>query len=310
MNDAPQTDPLLLETLRTQEFLKVEFQRLTRLLAAQAEELKALRQSHETLSRALAQMEQGTRPPAGIVMPYGLRNRDPEQDEQQHLAAVHRSIQSAFYPPPSPLFLSPAFIRYRQLMSLDLRGKSIGVLTTSCCEYPDLIEATNASQTLEVRLHAINGPFTHFHRTSLGDSGSQTLPGDIESAVLQLTGCDLVWVPDPHLSSLLLHCQGALERIGERVRERLLFSISTEDWQEDEARLRIHRAGFTEIARLLESSAQAYVTRYHEIHGFYVHTAPPEPSEVAGGTLLLIASKIPCASFRITPAPQESPSCL
>lgn len=310
MIDAPQTDPLLLETLRTQEFLKVEFQRLAQLLAAQADELKALRQSHETLSQTLERAEQGARPPAGIVMPYGLRNRDPEQDDQQHLAAVHRSIESAFYPPPSPQFLNPAFIRYRQLMSLDLRDKSIGVLTTTCCEYPDLIEAASASQMLEVRLHAINGPFTLFHRTNSGDSESQTLPGDIESAVLHLIGCDLVWVPDPYLSSLLLHCQGALERISERVRERLLFSIRTEDWQEDEARLRTHRAGFTEVSRLLESKAEAYVTRYHEIHGFYVLTAPPELSEVGTGTLFLIASKIPSASFRIAPAHQEPPSCL
>lgn len=309
MNDAPQTDPLLIETLRTQELLKLEHQHLAKLLASQAEELKALRQTSETVLQTLERLGHAA-DTAATVVPYGLRSRHPAQDEQHHFAAIHRSIESAFYPEASPLFLSPAFVRYRQLMSLDLQGKSIAVLTTTCCEYPDLLEATNAGRTREVRLHAINGPYTLLDRTHAGESVSQTCPGDLESAVLQLTGCDLVWVPDPHLSSLLLHCQGALERISERVRERLLFSVRTEDWQEDEARLRAHRAGFIEVSRLLEGAVGAYVTRYHEAQGFYVHVAPQEaPAGAAPGTLFLIASKIPGASFRLAPTPQEPSSC-
>lgn len=310
MNDAPQPDPLLVETLRTQEFLKVEFKRLAQLIAAQADELKALRQSHETLLQAMERANHDNSSPVGFVVPHGLRNRDPGRDEQQHLATVHRSIQSAFYPPPSPGFLEPAFVRYRQLMSLDLRDKSIGVLTATCCEYTDLLEATNASQTLELRLHTINGPFSLFRRTNSGEVESQTLPGGIESAVLDLTSCDLVWVPDPHMSSLLLHCQGAMERISERVRESLLFSIKCEDWKEDDVRLRLHRAGFTEVSRLLESAPDAYVTKHHESRGFYVHSVPSEPRMANATTLLLIASKIPSPSFRVTPANRESPSCL
>lgn len=303
MSEKSALNDLLVETLRTQELLKIEFQRMVQALEAQSAELLALRQANAALLQQVTERLQRlelspTR--EAFSLPYGLKEPYQQQKERSETEGVFRDIQRAFYPPPSPQGLSSAFIRYRQVMGLDMDGKRIGVLTTGANECAELQEATLASKTVELRLHTINGPFTVIRRNEAGYKSELVQQGDIESAVLHLENCDVLWIPDPFLSSLILRCQGTVERISERIRERFLFSIRTEDWREDDARMRVHLAGFNEISRLLESAENAYVTRFHEARGFYVHRAPRDMDAPPPETEILLASKIPEPSFRFS----------
>lgn len=297
----PNTENLLIETLKTQEFLKQEFFRLSTLIEAQAEELRTLRRSNESLNLIMARLEGGFSH-AGFSLPYGLRAANETSGDTVHISGIEADISGAFYPPSTSQLLTSAFVRYRQLLGLDLEHKSIGVLTTSSCEYSDVLEATGARSSLEIRLHSINGPLTLMSRSPSGSTLTSE-PGDIEAAVLKPANCDLLWIPDPDLASLVLRCRGAVERISERVHEGFLFCIRSDAWNEDEARMRVHRAGFAEVSRVVEAGYGSYVTRYHENRGFYVHSTPQQSDTPV--THFLLASKIPSASFRLIPLNSE-----
>lgn len=308
MSDTLQSNALLIEVLRTQELLKLEFQRMAQLIEIQREEITALRHTNTSLFNSRPDHSEFIEETAGFAayaIPYGLNPPQKSQDRQRHLTAVHHDIEAAFYPSPHALHMNSAYIRYRQIQGLDLRGKRIAVLTTANVEYSDLLEATRADETVELRLHSITGPFTLAYRTQTGSNNVQIHTGGIESVFFGLDTCDFLWIPDPHLSSLVLRCRGAIERIAERVRENFLLSIRSDQWDENEARLQIHTAGFTEITRLLKSAETPYVTRYHEMRGYYVHVAATLSDDTQVSTQFLVASKIPSASFRITPLTEQ-----
>jgi hypothetical protein len=216
-----------------------------------------------------------------------------------HLDAVNRDIQGAFFPSPLSHHHAAGYMRYWQLLNLDLAGKRIGVLTTTCAEYVDVLETTQAAECVEIRLHSVQGPLTAITSDRSGKHVVKDHGGDLESALLPLEGRDLLWIPDPSLASLVLRCQGLIRQIGERT-ESFLFSIRAKDRQEDILRVSLHGQGFTEIRRISESETTAYVTRRHETRGLYPLTLPRSTEKDEAPSLrILLATKQPSASFRL-----------
>jgi hypothetical protein len=265
-------------------------------LTKQGADLEALRQENA----ALAQKIDGLATLC-MALPEELRPPLSQGTFGEYLDAVNRDIQGAFYPP-QPAFLHGAqFLRYWQLLNIDLAGKRLGVLTTTCAEYPDVLETTRAAECMEIRLHSIRGPFTSITVDQSGKHVTKDYCGGLESALLPLEERDLLWIPDPSLARLVLLCQGLLRRIGERM-ESFLLPIRVEDSQENVVRISLHRHGFTEIRRIPESEATAYVTRWHETRGLYALT-PPQPMETP--VRILFSTKTPSASFRLVSRTME-----
>jgi hypothetical protein len=267
-------------------------QKILALLVEQDVRLKALQQENAMLAQRLDGI-------AGLcaAIPDGLRPPLRQGAFGDHLDAVNRDIQGAFYPPQSILIDHATFLRYWQLLNLDLTGKRVSVLTTTCAEYPDVLETTRAAEYTEIRLHSINGPFTLITTGQSGERKTKDHDGGLESALLPLEGFDLLWIPDPFLTSLVLRCKGQLQRICERA-ENFLFSFRTDDWKEDAVRFWLHVSGFTEIRRIPESNETAYVTRRHESKGCYVFTPQRSTEKDNAPTIrLLLATKVPSASF-------------
>jgi hypothetical protein len=273
-------------------------QNILALLIEQDARLKALQEENTLLAQRLDGIAA-----LCTALPEGLRPPLGQGTLGEHLDAVKRDIQEAFYSLTSSYHAG--FLRYWQLLNLDLTGKRVGVLTTSNAEYPDVLETTQAAEYMEVRLHSINGPFTLMTTRQSGERAAKDYPGGLESALLPLEGLDLLWIPDPYMLSLVLRCQGQLLRICKRT-ESFLFSFRTGDWQEEKVRRMLHSCGFTEIRDVPESDETAYVSRYGETMAYVLtpqrsagKNAPPPPSK------LLLATKVPSASFRLVSCAEE-----
>ncbi|GHU06717.1 hypothetical protein FACS1894158_14020 [Betaproteobacteria bacterium] len=275
-------------------------QKILALLTEQDARLKALQQENARLTQRLDGIAS-----LCAAIPAGLRPPLRQGTLGDHWDAINRDVQGAFYPPQSHLLLDASYLRYWQLLDLDLSGKRIGMLTTSNAEYPDVLETTRAAECVEIRLHSVNGPFTLISVGQSGERVAKDYPGGLESALLPLEGCDLLWIPDPFLTSLFLRCQGQLLRICERA-ESFLFSFRTSDWKEDAVRFQLHACGFTEIRRTPESDETAYVTRWDQTKGIYVFT-PQRSTEKdnAPPIRLLLATKVRSASFHLVSRSEE-----
>ncbi|GHU31265.1 hypothetical protein AGMMS50256_19480 [Betaproteobacteria bacterium] len=274
-------------------------QKILALLVEQDARLKALQQENAMFAQRLDGIAS-----LCAATPDGLRPPLRQGTLGDHWDAVNRDIQGAFHPTLSVLHLDASYLRYWQLLDLDLSGKRIGVLTTSNAEFPDVLETTQAAECMEIRLHSINGPFLLISADHSGERVTKDYPGGLESALLPLEGCDLLWIPDPYLASLFLRCQGQLQRICERA-ESFLFSFRTSDWKEDAVRFRLHAYGFTEIRRTPESDETAYVTRWHETKGIYALTPQSMEKDDPPPIRLLLATKARSASFRLVSRPEE-----
>ena len=294
MTDREYPEPMIAEVIRNQELLQAEFQKMSALIEAQRAEISMLREKTNAL---IDQLESAVAHRPTFPLPFGfLACMGRQGSPCDAVERVHKEIAAAFYPEASPYLLDAPFIRYRQLNRIDLRGKRVAVLTTAASDYSDLTYATHASCCIELRLQSINGPLLSLTHSADG-SAAQTLPCDIESWPQTLDAVDTVWIPDPSLSALVLRCAGLVERICHSVGRQLIFSAAKDSWSEDEARERVHRAGFIETTRLIDNG-DAYITRRHEARGFVVvsgadSSLPPAPVEY------LVASKIPTAPFRI-----------
>ncbi|MDR1062574.1 MAG: hypothetical protein LBL48_01320 [Azoarcus sp.] len=275
-------------------------QKILDLLLTQEKRLQELSHDNSELAQKLEHLTLRSLP-----LPYGLQISQQTKDIHGHLFSVHCDIQNAFYLSPSHLMHHSAYIHYWQLRSLDLAGKHLCVLTTNRVEYTDLVEATGLGESLEIRLHAINGPFTVITRDKSGNYTESLHPGNLESVFTVINECDIVWIPDPWLSSLVLRCRGQIQQVCERTKS-LLLSIRTEDWNENTVRLLIHNVGFTEISRLAASEEENYVTRRDENLGFYVYASPAAVSTLPP-ILMLFSQKIPSPSFHCVNSTERAP---
>lgn len=308
MTSADRTDSLMVEILRTQETLKAEFQTIRELLQAHDTELSAIRARLEQFEES-ARFGHATSDVFTTLLPHGLMPQGLDDAAEREAArSIKREIPLAFYPERSPYLLDAPYVGVRRLHDVDLKGHTLAVLSTPAWEYSDAFLATEAACSIELQLHSVNGPISAT-RWVRGEAPTvpRRLTYDIESWPDALDAADTLWIPDPHLTSLVLRCVRLPEKICTRIRHQWVFSIDTEAWAEDQVRALVHRAGFTEIRRLSCDESTAYTTRRHESRGFVVIDQRDEATGLAP-TLYLLASKFPSASFRVAPAGPTIPT--
>lgn len=288
MNTSAPLNALLIDLLRTQEGLRLDVQQLTRLCQQQALELQALKGALRNEARDPAPSSQVQAPSILWAL------RQPYQNAAE-ISAFMSDARRTFHPSANTLLPNSAYIRYRQIQGLSLSGQRIAALTTPRCELAELRQVTGAHSAQELRICHVDGPIEIVEHHPDGRSESHWLSGSLLALPWLLARCDLLWIPDPALASLVLKLDGLVEGFAEKVALGVQFMLDTQLWDEDAARRILHGAGFVEVVRPFAAGPQRYITRMHESQGCYPLIAPTAPA--SPGPSCLLASKRPTPAF-------------